>query len=74
MSILTPAERIAKAVNEAVEQEDAELYMRVMALAEKPLVDAVLTKAFRNQVRAAKMLGISRNTLRRMMTTHGIAT
>ena len=43
-----------------------------VGLVEKPLLRAVLRETGGNQVRAAQILGINRNTLRKKLTEHGI--
>jgi two-component system nitrogen regulation response regulator GlnG len=50
----------------------ANLYDLMIALVEKPLLRAVLRETAGNQVRAAQILGINRNTLRKKLTEHGI--
>lgn len=45
----------------------SELYGAVMNRVEKPLLELVLEKTRGNQIRAAKMLGINRNTLRKKL-------
>jgi len=50
----------------------ANLYDLMVALVEKPLLRAVLRETEGNQVRAAQILGINRNTLRKKLTEHGI--
>jgi two-component system nitrogen regulation response regulator GlnG len=54
------------------ERASANLYDLVVALVEKPLLRAVLRETGGNQVRAAQILGINRNTLRKKLTEHGI--
>ncbi len=54
------------------EHTSANLYNLVVALVEKPLLRAVLRETGGNQVRAAQILGINRNTLRKKLTEHGI--
>lgn len=49
-----------------------EMYDMVMNCVEKPLLEMVLEQAGANQTRAAEMLGINRNTLRKKMQLHGI--
>jgi two-component system nitrogen regulation response regulator GlnG len=50
----------------------ANLYDLMIGLVEKPLLRAVLRETRGNQVRAAQILGINRNTLRKKLTEHGI--
>jgi two-component system nitrogen regulation response regulator GlnG len=50
----------------------ANLYDLVVGLVEKPLLRAVLRETGGNQVRAAQILGINRNTLRKKLTEHDI--
>ncbi len=54
------------------ERGSARLYDLVVGLVEKPLLRAVLRETGGNQVRAAQILGINRNTLRKKLTEHGI--
>lgn len=48
------------------------MYDMVMDCVEKPLIEMVLEHVGGNQTRAADMLGINRNTLRKKMQQHGI--
>jgi Fis family transcriptional regulator len=50
----------------------SDLYAMVIGEVERPLIEAVLEHAQRNQSRAAKVLGLSRSTLRKKMTLHGL--
>jgi two-component system, NtrC family, nitrogen regulation response regulator GlnG len=54
------------------EHTSANLYDLMIGLVEKPLLRAVLRETGGNQVRAAQILGINRNTLRKKLTEHGI--
>ena len=54
------------------EHTSANLYDLMVGLVEKPLLRAVLRETGGNQVRAAHILGINRNTLRKKLTEHGI--
>ena len=54
------------------EHASANLYDLMMGLVEKPLLRAVMRETAGNQVRAAHILGINRNTLRKKLTEHGI--
>ena len=44
----------------------------VVANVERPLLEVVLHHAEGNQTRAAEMLGLNRNTLRKKLNQHGI--
>ena len=48
------------------------IYARLMPLVEKPLIEIALAATDGNQIRAAKLLGINRNTLRKKMAALGI--
>lgn len=49
------------------------LYSLVLSEVEKPLLQAVLKETQGNQSRAAKILGISRSTLRKKLTQYDLA-
>ena len=48
------------------------IYDMVVANVEKPLLEVVLHHAEGNQTRAADLLGLNRNTLRKKLIQHGI--
>jgi two-component system nitrogen regulation response regulator GlnG len=48
------------------------LYSLVIERVERPLIDLTLKKTNGNQIRAAQILGINRNTLRKKITDHKI--
>ncbi|MDP8566615.1 helix-turn-helix domain-containing protein [Methylophilus aquaticus] len=48
------------------------IYDMVLGCIEKPMVEYVLTKVGGNQSKAADMLGINRNTLRKKMAQYGL--
>ena len=52
-------------------EEPSAIYEMVIGCVEKPLLEVVLDKAEGNQTRAAEMLGLNRNTLRKKMKQHG---
>ncbi|MBN8763279.1 MAG: Fis family transcriptional regulator [Thiobacillus sp. 63-78] len=51
----------------------SEIYSMVVSVVEKPLLTYILDRAEGNQTRAADMLGINRNTLRKKMREHGLS-
>jgi two-component system nitrogen regulation response regulator GlnG len=48
------------------------LYDRVLAEIERPLLRLSLAATGGNQIRAARLLGINRNTLRKKLTERGV--
>ena len=48
------------------------VYDMVITCVEKPLIESVLHRVQGNQTKAAEVLGVNRNTLRKKMKTHGI--
>jgi Fis family transcriptional regulator len=48
------------------------IYDMVVAAVEKPMLEVVMFQAQGNQTRAAEMLGVNRNTLRKKLQQHGI--
>jgi two-component system nitrogen regulation response regulator GlnG len=55
------------------DEKEGQLYEHVLALAERPLLQAALERAGGNQLKAAQLLGINRNTLRKRMKELGIS-
>lgn len=49
-----------------------DLYRTVMAQVERPLIVLALQRTGGNQIQAAQLLGINRNTLRKKIVEHGI--
>jgi Fis family transcriptional regulator len=71
------ARYVRKALREYFRDLDGEdpccgMYDMVMYCVEKPLLEMVLEHVGGNQTRAAEMLGINRNTLRKKMLQHCI--
>ena len=52
--------------------DDGSLYERLIGEVERPLIEAMLARHGQNQLRAARALGINRNTLRKRLDTLGI--
>lgn len=48
-------------------QEEGNLYRFILRAVEKPLIESALERTEGNQLKAAKLLGINRNTLRSKM-------
>jgi DNA-binding protein Fis len=48
------------------------LYERLLAVIEAPLLNEVLRLTYGNQIRAAQLLGLNRNTLRKKMQERDI--
>lgn len=48
------------------------IWQMVISAVERPMLEAVLARAGGNQSRAAEMLGINRNTLRKKIEQHGV--
>lgn len=72
------ARHVRKTLKEYFKDLDGEdpccgIYDMVVDCVEKPLLEMVLEYAGGNQTRAADLLGINRNTLRKKMQQHGIA-
>ena len=53
-------------------EQAANLYGMVVNCVERPVLEIALVQSGNNQSRAADMLGINRNTLRKKMQQHGI--
>ena len=51
-------------------EEPSNLYQMVINEIEKPLLEIVMEQTDRNQTRAAVILGINRNTLRKKLKQH----
>jgi two-component system nitrogen regulation response regulator GlnG len=54
------------------ELDDGTIYERIIAEVERPLIEAMLARHGGNQLRAARAMGINRNTLRKRLDTLGI--
>ena len=63
-------ERMAR--EEPAALDDGTLYDRIIAEVERPLIEALLARHGQNQLRAARALGINRNTLRKRLDDLGI--
>lgn len=77
----TPAPSLGDAVRERIERiareepgalGDGTLYDRIVGETERPLIEAMLARHGGNQLRAARAMGINRNTLRKRLDDLGI--
>ncbi len=64
--------RIASWLEVPGDDEPRDLYHKLVVEIERPLIELALKHAGGNQVRAARMLGLNRNTLRKKITDHKI--
>jgi Fis family transcriptional regulator len=53
-------------------EKTAGIYDMVVLSVEKPLLEVVMVHAQGNQTRAAELLGLNRNTLRKKLQQHGL--
>lgn len=53
-------------------EEPVNLHCMVMSEVERPLLELVMERAQSNQTRAARMLGINRNTLRKKLKLYNL--
>jgi two-component system nitrogen regulation response regulator GlnG len=63
-------ERLARL--EPTSLDDGSLYARVIGEVERPLIEAMLARHGGNQLRAARAIGLNRNTLRKRLDVLGI--
>jgi two-component system nitrogen regulation response regulator GlnG len=66
------AGRIAGWLESPGGEEPRDLYQKLVAEIERPLIELALKRTGGNQVKAARMLGLNRNTLRKKITDHKI--
>jgi two-component system nitrogen regulation response regulator GlnG len=66
-------QKLAECVRGLGRRESANLYDLMIGLVERPLLQAVLRETGGNQLRAAALLGINRNTLRKKLRELGLS-
>src|SRR5512146_432027 len=66
--------RVAQYLEKANGEEPRGLYQKLVVEIERPLIEQAMRRAEGNQVRAARILGLNRNTLRKKLVDLGIAT
>lgn len=72
--------KLSDAINESLDeyfvhldgQPPHAIYDMVLGCVEKPMLEYVLSKVGGNQSKAADMLGLNRNTLRKKMAEYGL--
>jgi two-component system, NtrC family, nitrogen regulation response regulator GlnG len=69
----TLAELVRREAEAQLEGESGDVYHRVIERVERPLIEAALARTDGNQIRAAALLGINRNTLRKKIVDLEIA-
>ena len=60
-------------IEKAIEAGGDDVYRHLLERVERPLIEAALLRTDGNQIRAARLLGINRNTLRKKIADLGIA-
>ena len=65
--------KVDRFMQQLVDGEIDGIYSLVIKEVEKRLIDTVLTKTNGNQLKASKILGINRNTLRKKMSMFNIS-
>jgi two-component system, NtrC family, nitrogen regulation response regulator GlnG len=66
--------RVAQYLEKSNGEEPRGLYQKLVVEIERPLIEQAMRRAEGNQVRAARILGLNRNTLRKKLVDLGIAT
>jgi two-component system nitrogen regulation response regulator GlnG len=56
----------------SINTDHSDLYRFILQAVERPLIEVVLEKTYGNQLKAAKILGINRNTLHSKIKKLGI--
>ena len=69
-AVLAMIERLARQEPRAL--DDGSLYARIIGEVERPLIEAMLARHGGNQLRAARAIGLNRNTLRKRLDMLGI--
>ena len=66
-------QKLAECIHGLGRRDSANLYDLLIGLVERPLLRAVLRETGGNQLRAAALLGINRNTLRKKLRQLGLS-
>ncbi|MEI2416665.1 helix-turn-helix domain-containing protein [Orrella sp. JC864] len=63
-------ESLARYLEDLGDAEPRDMWDMVMRCVERPVLEVAMARAGQNQSRAAEMLGITRNTLRKKLQAH----
>ena len=66
-------DKILELGNELFIEKEGVLYRSILQIVEKPLIENILERTEGNQLRAARILGLNRNTLRTKIKKLGIS-
>jgi len=64
--------RVLELEKELFVEKEGALYRSVLQIIEKPLIESILERTYGNQLKAARILGLNRNTLRTKIKRLGI--
>lgn len=70
--MITLKDQIVELGESLYRDKQGRLYRVMLELMEKPLLEHILERTFGNQLKAAKILGINRNTMRAKIKKLGI--
>jgi len=68
----TPDKKILELDDSLYKEKQGILYRYILEIVEKPLIEHALERTYGNQLKAAKILGINRNTIRSKIKKLGI--
>jgi two-component system nitrogen regulation response regulator GlnG len=66
------SQQLRAEIDKAIEAGGEDVYRHLLERVERPLIEAALLRTDGNQIRAARVLGINRNTLRKKIADLGI--
>jgi two-component system nitrogen regulation response regulator GlnG len=65
-------EKVLELEKELFDEKEGALYRSILQIVEKPLIENILERTYGNQIKAARILGLNRNTLRTKIKRLGI--
>jgi two-component system nitrogen regulation response regulator GlnG len=72
-SATTLDELVRREADTELDRESDEIYRSIIERVERPMIEAALARTEGNQIKAAALLGINRNTLRKKIVDLDIA-